>query len=41
VDEDFDFEQAITDIHTELGALNKEAAGLARTIQQNFEELGA
>ena len=41
VDEDFDFEQAITDIHAELAVLNKEAAGLAKTIQQNFEELGA
>jgi type I restriction enzyme M protein len=41
VDEDFDFEQAIADIHTELSALNKEATGLAKTIQQNFEELGA
>jgi type I restriction enzyme M protein len=40
VDDDFDFEQAITDIHTELAALNKEATGLAKTIQQNFEELG-
>jgi type I restriction enzyme M protein len=40
VDEDFDFEQTITDIHTELAALNKEAAGLAKTIQQNLEELG-
>ena len=40
VDEDFDFEQAITEIHTELAALNKEAAGLAKSIQQNFEELG-
>ena len=41
VDDDFDFEQSITDIHTELAALNKEATGLAKTIQQNFEELGA
>jgi type I restriction enzyme M protein len=40
VDEDFDFEQTITDIHTELAALDKEAAGLAKTIQQNFEGLG-
>ena len=28
-DEDFDFEQTIRDIHTELADLNKEAAGLA------------
>jgi type I restriction enzyme M protein len=41
VDDDFDFEQSITDIHTELAVLNKETAGLAKTIQQNFEELGA
>jgi len=40
VDEEFDFEQTITDIHAELAALNKEAAGLAKTIQQNFEDLG-
>ena len=41
VDEDFDFEQAISDIHIELAALNKEATALAKTIQENFEELGA
>jgi len=41
IDEDFDFEQSIADIHTELAALNKESTGLAKTIQQNFEELGA
>lgn len=40
-DEDFDFEQSMRDIHTELVDLNKEAAGLAAKIQQNFEELGA
>jgi len=40
VDEDFDFEQAIADIHTELDALNKEACALAATIQRNLEELG-
>ena len=40
VDDDFDFEQTIADIHTELAALNKEANGFAKTIQQNFEELG-
>ena len=40
VDDDFDFEQAISDIHTELAALNKEAAALAKTIHQNLEELG-
>ena len=41
VDEDFDFEQAIGDIRTELADLNKEAASLAEKIQQNLEELGA
>jgi type I restriction enzyme M protein len=40
VDDDFDFEQAITNIHEELAALNKEAGELAKTIQVNFEELG-
>ena len=40
VDDDFDFEQSIRDIHIELADLNQEAAELATTIQQNFEELG-
>jgi type I restriction enzyme M protein len=40
-DEDFDFEQTLRDIHTELADLNKEAVELAATIQANFEELGA
>ena len=39
-DEDFDFEQTIRDIHTELADLNREAAELATKIQKNFEELG-
>ena len=39
-DEDFDFEQTLRDIHTELANLNKEAAALAAQIQANFEELG-
>ncbi len=39
-DEDFDFEQTMRDIHTELADLNKEAAELAAKIQENFEELG-
>jgi type I restriction enzyme M protein len=39
-DENFDFEQTLHDIHTELGDLNKEAAELAAKIQANFEELG-
>jgi len=41
VDEDFDFEQTLRDIHTELADLNQEAAGLAVKIQQSFGELGA
>jgi type I restriction enzyme M protein len=40
VDEDFDFEQTLRDIHTELADLNKEAAELALKIQQNFKEMG-
>ena len=40
-DEDFDFEQTLHDIHTELADLNKEAAELAAKIQENFGELGA
>lgn len=40
VDEDFDFEEAMRDIHVELANLNDEAAKLAATIQRNFEELG-
>jgi len=40
-DEDFDFEAALRDIHTELADLNKDAADLAAKIQTNFEELGA
>ena len=39
-DEDFDFEETIRGIHTELADLNKEAMELAAKIQQNFEELG-
>ena len=41
VDEDFDFEQTLKDIHTELADLNREAVELATRIQANFEELGA
>ena len=40
-DEDFDFEQTLRDIHTELADLNREAVELAAKIQENFEELGA
>jgi type I restriction enzyme M protein len=41
VDEDFDFEQAITNIRTELADLNQEAVSLAKRIQNNLQELGA
>jgi type I restriction enzyme M protein len=40
VDEDFDFEQAMRDIHVELADLNREAGELAARIQENFEGLG-
>ena len=39
-DEDFDFQQTLGDIHTELADLNKEAVELATKIQENFEKLG-
>jgi type I restriction enzyme M protein len=40
VDEDFDFEQAMRDIHVELAELNEESIVLARKIQNNIEGLG-
>lgn len=40
VDEDFDFEEAMREIHVELEDLNAEAVRLAATIKRNFEELG-
>jgi len=40
-DEDFDFEQTLLDIHTELADLDREAVELAAKIQKNFEDLGA
>lgn len=40
VDEEFDFEEALKDIHIELEGLNQEAAELAAHIAQNFKELG-
>jgi type I restriction-modification system DNA methylase subunit len=39
-DEDFDFEEALRDIHVELEDLNAESVQLAVTIKKNFEELG-
>ena len=38
-DGDFDFEEALREIHTELADLNKEATGLSLEIQRNIEEL--
>ena len=40
VDEDFDFEETLRDIHIELKDLNQEAVDLASAIAKNFEELG-
>jgi len=40
VDDEFDFEETLKNIHLELAGLNDEAAELATTIQVNFEELG-
>jgi len=39
-DEGFDFEEALREIHVELTDLTKESERLAKTIHQNFEELG-
>lgn len=39
IDEEFDFEQVIRDIHIELADLNLEATKLADEIQKNFKEL--
>jgi type I restriction enzyme M protein len=40
VDDDFDFEQTLRDIHVELADLNKEAVELADRIEIAFSELG-
>lgn len=40
VDEDFDFEATLKDIHIELEGLNEEAVELAAKIAHNFEGLG-
>lgn len=39
-DENFDFEEALREIHVELEDLNAEAVRLAAVIKRNFEELG-
>jgi len=41
VDDDFDFEQTLRDIHVELADLTREAFDIAAKIQTAFEELGA
>lgn len=40
IDEDFDFEETLREIHVELEDLNSEAVKLAGAIKNNFEELG-
>ena len=40
VDEDFDFEETIRGIHSELNELNSESVEIAAKIARNFEELG-
>ena len=40
VDEDFNFEETIREIHLELTDLNEEAIKLAAQISSNFEDLG-
>lgn len=39
-DEDFDFEEALRELHVELEDLNSEAVGLAKAISKNFKALG-
>ena len=39
-DEDFDFKEALREIHIELENLNAESVVLAERIRRNFEELG-
>lgn len=39
-DDDFDFEEAIKEVHVELASLNEEAVELAQRIKESFEELG-
>jgi type I restriction enzyme M protein len=39
-DAEFDFEEALREIHAELEELNAESVRLAAKIKKNFEELG-
>lgn len=38
-DDDFDYEERLKEIHTELHGLNEEAKQLAQTISNNFKAL--
>ena len=38
IDEDFDFEEKLNEIHIELEGLNEEAIALANTIAENYKE---
>lgn len=40
IDDDFDYEQRLQEIHIELQGLNEEAIQLANTIAENFKGLG-
>ena len=40
IDEDFDYEERMGEIKSELGSLNEEAVQLAQQIQDNLNELG-
>ena len=39
-DDDFDYEERLNEIHLELEELNQEAIALAKTISENYKELG-
>lgn len=41
VEEEFDFEELLREIHVEIDDLNVESVKLAKKIKRNFEELGA
>jgi len=38
-DDDFDYEERLSEIHIELEGLNEEAIALAKTISENYKEL--
>jgi type I restriction enzyme M protein len=39
IDDDFNYEERLAEIHIELEGLNEEAISLAKTIAENFKEL--